>query len=257
MELRVPVLGTEHDTAVHRLDSRVKLVLFALLVGYLYAAPTWPWLAGMAVVGLVLGILARVPPLWLAVLWLAQIPNIIGFFVVPVVGELLSAGPVDLGNEIAFGLRLVSAWAAALFVSVTLFSTIRVNELTDGMRGLKIPEIVCFAFGYAFLLLYTSLNDILRIGDAMRIKGVTFSPKHPIDLVRNLLRLFIPALFTTVRRASTLMAVLQLRGFSFTERRQRVTPVKFDIGDAVALLLGLAALAAVLAARFGLLPFGT
>lgn len=250
MALRVPVLGTEHDTLLHRRDARVKLVLFGLLVAVLYAAPSWPWLAGLAAFGLVLAYVARVPPLWLTVLWILQIPSIIGFFLIPVLTEFLGAGAMNLEGEIAYGLRLVLAWAAALFLSITIFSTMRVNELTDGMRGLRIPEVVCFAFGYAFLLLYTSLNDIFRIVDSLRIKGVDFESKNPLVILRNASRLLIPALFTTVRRAATMMAAIQQRGFSFTQRRPRVTPVKFDAGDGVAAVLGVLVLAVVLGARF-------
>lgn len=253
MALRVPVLGTEHDTVLHRRDARVKLALFASLVVVLYVAPSWPWLAATAAAGLTVGVVARVPPQWLAVLWLLQIPSIVGFFVVPVVGELVGPGAANLDAEIAYGLRLALAWAAALFVSISLFSTMPVEEFTDGMRGLKVPEVICFAFGYAILLLYTSLNDIFRIVDALRVKGVDFESKNPLRLARVLPRLFIPALFTTVRRASTMMAALQMRGASFTARRPRVTLVKFDAGDAVALALGALAVALPLGARLGVL----
>ncbi len=256
MALRVPVLGTDHDTVVHRRDARVKLALFATLVAFLYAAPTWPWLAAMTVAGLVVGALARVPPLWLTVLWVLQIPAIVGFFVVPVVGELIGSGPVNLDEEVAYGLRLVLAWAAALFTSISLFSTMPVEELTDGMRGLGIPEVMCFAFGYAILLLYTSLNDILRIVDGLRAKGVDFEARNPLRLAGNLPKLFIPALFTTVRRATTMMAALQMRGASLTKRSPRVTPVKFDTGDAVALALGALAVGLTVTARLGIVaPF--
>ena len=42
-------------------------------------------------------------------------------------------------GTLAFGLRLGFAWSAALFVSISIFSTMDIDEMTDGLRGLKVP----------------------------------------------------------------------------------------------------------------------
>jgi len=121
--------------------------------------------------------------------------------------------------------------------------------MTDGLRGLKVPEVICFTFGYAFLLLYTSLSDVFRIVDAMNVKGVKLRTKNPIRLVPNLARLRIPVIFTIVRRASSMVALLEMRGFSFTERPNRPKTHSFRASDAVLLSCGLLILAPALGAR--------
>ncbi|AHY48236.1 Cobalt transport protein (plasmid) [Rubrobacter radiotolerans] len=255
MKLRVPVLYTEKDTFFHRRDPRAKWLLFACALAMLYAAPGWPWMVGLALAGLGIAVVAKVSWRWLLVLWLFQLPNFFALVIVPASRELL-AGDINLfEGSLAFGLQLGFAWSAALFVSISLFSTMDIDEMTDGLRGLKVPEVVCFTFGYAFLLLYTSLADVFRILDAMSVKGVFLRTKNPLRFVANLARLMVPVLFTVIRRASTMMAVLEARGFSFTERPKRKVEHRFGLLDAGLVACGVLAVGVALSARFGLTGF--
>lgn len=233
--MRVPVLHTDKDTALHRRDPRVKLVLFGLVMAFLYTAPSWPWMLAATVVGLCLSLWARVPRMALLVLWLLQIPNFVGLVIVPLTRGFLAGDPLRFAADLSFGLRLGFAWSAALFLSLALLSTMSPDKLTDGMRGLKVPEPLCFLVGYAFLLMYVSLSDILRTVDAMRLKGIEFSVRRPVRAVQNASKLFVPATIIMARRSSTMMSTLQLRGFSFTRR-----PVSGlgAVGGADLLLLG-------------------
>lgn len=252
MSARVPVLGTGYDTVLHRRDARVKLLAVAALIVFLYVAPTWHWMLGATLVGLVMAAVVHVPRKWLLVLWLLQLPNFLGLIIIPVLTAWAS-GDLSYDDELRFGLRLGFTWSAALFITVSLFSAMRTEELGDGLRGLKLPEVLAFAFEYVFLLLYTSTNDILRVTDGMRLKGLTLEGRNPMPIIASLPRLMVPVFLTTARRASTMMATLQLRGFSFTHRRQRVTPVKFDLPDAAMLLIAAVVLGVAFADRVGVL----
>lgn len=254
MSLRVPVLYTEKDTFLHRRDPGAKWLLFALLVGVLYVAPSWPWMIALAFLGLGMAAVARLSWRWLLVLWLLQLPNFLALVMIPATRDLLAGDIQPFDGSLAFGLKLGFAWSAALFVSISLFSTMDIDEMTDGLRGLKIPEVICFTFGYAFLLLYTSLSDVFRIVDAMQVKGVELKTKNPFRFVSNLARLMIPVIFTVVRRASTMMAVLEMRGFSFSERPNRPVHHRFGALDAVLVLGGVLVVGLALGARFDLLP---
>lgn len=252
---RVPVLYTEQDTVLHRRDPRVKVFLFVLLLAYLFAAPSWQWMLILTGLGAVVCVLARVPVKYLVwALVIVQLPNFIGILSVPVIGDLRE-GALHYDKDMAAALKLVFAWAGALLLSFGLFSTMKVEELTDGLRGLRLPEAACFAVGYAFLLLYLSLSDIFRITDAMKIKGVDLETKNPFRLLMSLPRLMIPALFTTVRRGMTMIAVLGMRGFTFSKRRRKSERAKFDVGDAAMLCCGLLIFGATLGARLDLLPW--
>lgn len=187
-------------------------------------------------------------------LWLLQLPNFAALVIIPATRDLLAGDVQPFDGNLAFGLRLGFAWSAALFLSISLFSSMDIDEMTDGLRGLKVPEAICFTFGYAFLLLYTSLSDVFRIVDAMSVKGVTLRTKNLFRLMVNLARLMVPVIFTTVRRASTMMAVLEMRGFSFSRRPERMVPSKFDLADSALVFSGLLAFGLALGARLGLLP---
>lgn len=249
---RVPILYNDRDTFLHQRDPRSKLILFGLLVVLLYVAPTWTWMLGLTVLGLLMAAVARVPPKWLGVLWLLQVPNVIGLLVIPAAGQLF-AGDFSLTGNLLIGLKLSLAWSAALFVSISLFTTMRVDELADGLRGLHLPEVVCFTVEYTFLLMYLSVNDIFRVADAMKLKGVNLETRNPVRLMRNLPWLIIPAIFTIVRRASTMMSVLQMRGFSFTARPDRELPSNFGVADATLVAGGIAVFSAALADRLGVI----
>lgn len=255
MALRVPVLYTEKDTFFHRRDPRAKWLLFVLLVVFLYTAPSWPWRVGMSLIGLVIAFVARLSWKWLLVLWLLQLPNFLALIIIPATRDLLQGDIQPFDGNLAFGLRLGFAWSVALFVSVSLFSTMGIDEMTDGLRGLKVPEVICFTFGYAFLLMYTSLSDVFRIVDAMNVKGVKLKTKNPFRLVPNLARLMVPVIFTIVRRASTMMAVLEMRGFSFTEKPKRPMPYHFGALDAAILAVGAFIIGLAIAARLDLIGF--
>ena len=248
--MRVPLLYTEKDTVLYRRDPRIKLLLFVVLVAFLYTAPTWPWMLGATVVGLVLSVVARVPALALLVLWLLQLPNFVGLVIIPLWRDVAAGDLAPFDGDLDFGLRLGFAWSAALFLSLALLSTMSPDKLTDGMRGLRVPEPLCLLVGYAFLLMYASLADIFRTVDAMKLKGIELSIRRPVRAVGNAAKLFVPAIIIMARRASTMMSTLQLRGFSFTHRRPTTTLGPIGVADVSLLVAAIGLLLLVVLVRF-------
>lgn len=250
MVRRVPTIYHERETVLHRRDPRAKLFVFGLLVVLLYIVPTWRWMVGLAGVGLCLAAIARLSWKWVVGLWLLQLPNIASITVFAA-SETLMAGRLPAISEMDFALNIAFAWAAALFVSVSLFSTMRADEIANGLSGLGVPETICFTIEYTFLLIYASLDDIFRVADAMRLKGLRLQKRRPLRLLVGLWRLFVPSVITIFRRASTMMAVLQMRGFSTSNRRGR-TNASFDVGDVLLVACGLVVFGSALLARLGL-----
>ncbi|SHG79552.1 energy-coupling factor transporter transmembrane component T family protein [Halobaculum gomorrense] len=247
----VPVVYNDYDTFLHRRDPRVKLLAFAALVLFLYVAPTWHWMIAMFGIGVGLAIVARVNPKWLLALAALQIPNILGFVAFPAIERVL-AGRGAFAGDFGFGLKLAFSFPAALFVSASLFTTMRETEITDGLRGLGVPEFVCFTFEYAFLLLYTVFADILRIADGLKLKGVAIETRNPLRMARNLPKLGVPAIITVFRRSTTMMAVLRMRGYPLDDLQESRTPFKFDFGDAALLAFAVGVLAVTAGVNFGL-----
>jgi energy-coupling factor transport system permease protein len=250
MATAVPVLYQERDTVIHRRDPRVKMLLFALLFVFLFVAPTWQWMLVPTLLGILLALVTRTPWKWLAVLWLIHVPSFLVIVGIPA-AKLLLAGKFTLNDELAGGLRLLLAWTGAIFVSVSLFSTMDSDDIIHGLQGLGVPRVAAFAVGLSYRLLFLTLRDILQIADAMKIKGVDLETKQPVRLIRHVLQLSFPILFAVVRQAPILMAALEMRGFLQPRQRQAWA---FDTGDVALAGSGFLVCGVALIARLGLLP---
>jgi energy-coupling factor transport system permease protein len=249
---RVPVIYQDKDTVIHNRDSRVKLAIFFMLFLYLFLAPTWQWLAIAVGLGLVLAALAGTSWKWIAVLWAIHIPTFVTVILVPAGSEIL-AGEYGKAMEALSGeLRLVLAWSAAIIVSLSLLSTMDADDLTRGLRGLRVPAVIAFAVGLSYRLLYATLSETFRIADAMKIKGVDLEPKRPIRFIWNSLRISLPVLFAVLRRGPVLMSALEMRGFIKGHGKGNS---KLDFGDIVFLLIALTVFGLAVCDRFNLLPF--
>lgn len=256
MKRRVPVIYNDRDTVMHRRDPRAKLLTLVVLLSFIYLAPTWEWMLAGAVVGVGMVAVARVPLTWVGGLFLLQVPNALTYFAVPIVTRVLTGEP-PLAGDFDFALKVVLSWWVALFVSVSILTTMELTELTDGLRGLGVPEIAVFTFEYVLLLFYVSFSDLYRIVDAMKVKGVELETRNPLKLARNVPKLGIPMMLTILRRSNTMMAVLKMRGYSFTDRGELRTPMEFDGGDAALLVAAIAAVGTTALVTFGAIDAGT
>ena len=250
MTARVPVLYRDYDTIIHDRDPRVKILLLALLFLFLFFAPTWQWMAVPVVLGLFIAALARTPWRWLVILWAIHLPTFIVLIAIPAAGDLFSGNWGGVAEAATAELRLVLAWTAAIVVSVSLLSTMDPDDLTRGLRGLRVPKVASFAVGLSYRLLYTTLAEAFQIAQAMKIKGVELETKNPFKLVWNSLRLSLPVLFAVLRRAPVLMATLDMRGFG----RKSSGLGKLDLLDWLFLLAGIVILGLAMSDRFGWLP---
>ncbi|MDZ7746962.1 MAG: energy-coupling factor transporter transmembrane component T [Halobacteriales archaeon] len=239
MKRRVPVVYNDRDTWFHRRDPRAKIGVFVLMLLYMYVAPTWEWMLAMAVVGLGLVALARVPPLWIGALLALQLINVLGILAFPAI-ERIASGGTAFGGDFDYGLKLAFSWQAALLVSASLFTTMELTEITDGLRGLGIPELVCFTIEYIFLLFYVTISDLFRIIDGMKVKGLGIETRNPIKFASNMPSLAVPMFMSVLQRSNTMMSVLQMRGYSLSnENRELRHDLKFDAGDATLLGVGI------------------
>ncbi|MFB6281130.1 MAG: energy-coupling factor transporter transmembrane protein EcfT [Haloferacaceae archaeon] len=251
MRRRVPVVYTDRNTWFHRRDPRSKLLVFGMMLLYMYAAPTWEWMLAMVGVGLGLAVLARVPPKWIGALLLLQVTNVAGILAFPAI-QRLAAGGTAFGGDFDFGLKLALSWQAALLVSASLFTTMELTEITDGLRGLGVPELVCFTLEYVLLLFYVTISDLFRIMDGMKIKGLDIETRNPLRFARNVPSLAVPMFITVLRRSNTMMSVLTMRGYSFSnEGRELRHDLSFDAGDTILVGVGLAVLAVTVATSAG------
>lgn len=253
MKRRVPVIYNDRDTWFHRRDPRSKLAVFVLMMLYLYAAPTWEWMLVMVAVGIGVVAIARVPLKWIGALLLLQLPNVLGILAFPAIQRVITGGTV-FGGNFDFGLKLALSWQAALLISASLFTTMELTEITDGLRGLGVPELLCFTLEYVLLLFYITISDLFRIMDAMKVKGLEIETKNPVKFALNMPNLAVPMFMSVLERSNTMMSVLTMRGYSFSNDDRELRHVlKFDGGDALLVGVGCIVLIGTVAANFGYL----
>jgi energy-coupling factor transport system permease protein len=204
-------------------------------------------MALMVGVGVVVAAVAKVPPLWLGALLLLQVPNTMGILAFPAI-ERLATGGAAFGGNFDFGLKLALSCTGALFVTASLFTTMELTEIIDGLRSLGVPELLCFTLEYVLMLFYVTISDLFRVWDGMKAKGLDVETRNPVRFARNVPTLAVPMIMTVLRRSNTMMSVLTMRGYSFSRGdRELRHEFGFDAGDAA--LVGAAAL--VLAAAAG------
>ncbi|MEQ8410761.1 MAG: energy-coupling factor transporter transmembrane component T [Erythrobacter sp.] len=243
--MKVPVLNTGRPSFWRDRDPRVKWLTFLLFLALIYIAPDWRWMAGAVLVGAGVAASARAPMGWLALMLLIHAPTILALVVIPMLGQDFA-----FNAEFEFGLRLSLGWIAAILIGVGLFSTMEIDELVEGLSGLGLPHGAAFVVGYAFVLIYLSLSDLAQIMDSMRLKGMTLAANRPISFLRNVPRLFIPALLTIMRRGGAMTAALETRGFGKTIASP--DRVALDVWDWIVVAAALLANTAALTARLGL-----
>jgi energy-coupling factor transport system permease protein len=254
MPARVPSFYTERNSWLHRLDPRAKILWLLFVVVFLFSAPPWWWLGILAAVGVVMAITARLPAKWLALIMVIQIPNLLGFVFIPLTVAWIQ-GEVSFSEDIRTGIRLAFAWLGAAAVFTSIFATMRVDELTDGIRGVGLPKVVANGVGYAFRLLYSSLDDLFSIVDYLKHKGVDLQTRNPFKLLKQLPRVLVPAVTTVARRASSMMAALRMRGFELTgSRRPPLTLRRIGWAEVAFVLAGLLPVLAAIEQRWNLTP---
>jgi energy-coupling factor transport system permease protein len=222
----------------------VKWAAFFLVLVLIYIAPDWYWMVGAVAVGGLVAVTARAPLGWLALMLTIHTPTILALVVIPMLGEDFT---FDAG--FAFGLRMALGWVAAILIGVALFSTMEIDELVDGLRGLGLPSRFAFAVGYAFVLIYLSLSDLAMVTDSMRLKGHRLSLKHPLEFLRTVPIMLVPAMLTVMRRGGAMTGALETRGFAAGPAR--LESPRLDGFDWLVLFVAAALNVAAVAARLG------
>lgn len=208
------LLYAEGDSFLHRRDPRVKIALFALLFVYLFTAPHWIWLAVAVVAGISFALIAGTSWLWIGIFWAVHLPSFLVLIGVPLRGAFAGETTfADAAGDLQGELRLVLAWSAAIFVSISLFSTMKPDEVRRGLRGLGIPHVVAMAVAVSLRMIYAAIDEGRRIVENMRLKGVALDPRRPRRFLSDVIAVSLPLIFGLLRGAAPLVYALDQRGY--------------------------------------------
>lgn len=255
------------NSVIHRLDSRVKLVLDILYLVILFTAQSYT--------GLLLGMLFMVMCYMLARIKLVMILK----SVKPILPLMIFTGILNLffvkGETPLFKWEFIEIYPEG--VNTALFMLIRVITLIVGMslltyttspimltdaierllsplKKIHVPvHELSMMMTIALRFIPTLVEETDKIMSAQKARGADFDSGNLFQRAKALLPILVPLFVSAFRRADELAVAMESRCYHGGEGRTRMKQLRMQGIDAWALLLGAAFLAVIFVMkRFGL-----
>lgn len=249
------------DSAIHRLDPRVKLAGTLIYIISLFVAHNAAsyLIASLFLAGVIL--LSRVPVSYIvrglkAIVILLLISVSFNLFLTP--GEVIwHFGVLKLTRE---GVRTAGMMALRLVYLVVGSSlmtlTTTPNQLTDGMeKGLgglnrfhvPVHEIsMMMSIALRFIPILVEETD--KIMRAQMARGADFESGNLMKRVKGMIPLLVPLFISAFRRATDLAMAMEARCYRGGSGRTKMKPLRYQGRDHIAYMILLLYLAAVIAA---------
>ena len=250
------------DTVVHRLDPRTKLILVVVYIVALFCAKSWVSYALMALFLIVcmglsrirLGVIVKgLKPL----LFIIVLTGLLNMFYTPG-RELVHFWIFTITYE---GLRnaifMISRIVMLIFGTFLLTYTTSPIALTDAMellmsplKRIKVPVhelsmMMCIALRF----IPTLISETDKIISAQKARGADFESGNLLRRAKALIPILVPLFISAFRRADELAVAMESRCYQGGKGRTRMKQLRMQRRDYIALLIGLALLAAVIVLR--------
>ncbi|WP_454063462.1 energy-coupling factor transporter transmembrane component T family protein [Candidatus Nitrospira salsa] len=235
-------LYLDHDTWIHRLDARTKvlavLALFTLALLYtspLYLAVVWSLVilgvASAQAFANIRKILVLLVLLFLysAVIWPFFVEGSTPVFHLSSI--LITAEGLTFG--IGMGLRL----NIMVMSGILLLSTTKLEDFALSLQRFGLPSSMSFALSLAFRWVPTLLRSSSMIVQAQRSRGLDLSSGTLIDKIRGYSPLVVPLIGHTLRQTTLLAMALESKGFSPSRRRHTYIHSQMNVLDYGVLLV--------------------
>ena len=216
------------DTPIAALDPRV------LLLWYLFFGVV-PWflndvimLLGIFVLTVVTTRVARVAPLVLFVFALGVFSQTGYTFVV----SLLFGGSLETLVPL---LVLTLKVATCSLASITVFSGLDPDKLSNGLLWFGVPERLSFSIAFAYRVLPILMEELQNILLSYRLRGR--APAHDtlrgnvrwlIYQVKIIVQSFYPLMLNTAKCSRTTVEALELKGYRYASTNLKVLKIKLS-----------------------------
>lgn len=216
------------DTVIAKLDPRI------LLVWYLFFAIV-PWfvndvvfLAGCFILVAATTILARVAGLVLVLFGLGVFSQTGYMFIV----SLFFGGNWE---TIVPLLIMTLKVATVSLASVTVFSGLDPDRLSNGLMWYGCPERLSFSISYAYRMLPMLMEEFQNVLLSYRLRGnapdsTTFGGKikYLIYQIKVIVHAFYPLMLNTAKRSRTTVEALEIKGYRYAAVNKEVKKMKLS-----------------------------
>ena len=251
-------------SVVHRLDPRTKIILVIVFIAALFQANGW---VGYGVVTLITLLCINISGIPLKSLFKGLKPMLFIIALTAILNIFYTQGtPVLPGWPITWeGMeRAVQMMLRiTLLINGTFLLTYTTSPmaLTDGLelmlnplKKIKVPvHEMAMMMSMALRFIPTLIEETDKIMAAQKARGADFETGSLAKRAKALLPILVPLFVSSFRRADELAVAMESRCYHGGEGRTRMKQLKMKTADWIALLLGVAFLAAVIILkRYGL-----
>ena len=201
------------DTVIARLDPRILLAWYVFFALAPWFVDNLVFLLGCFLLVAVTTIMARVAGLVLFLFLLGVFSQTGYLFVV----SLLFGGNAE---TIVPLLILTLKVATVSLASVTVFSGLDPDRLSNGLMWFGCPERLSFSISYAYRMLPMLMEEFQNVllsyrlrGNAPDSNGFTGKVRYLIYQIRVIIHAFYPLMLNTAKRSRTTVEALEIKGY--------------------------------------------
>lgn len=214
------------DTVIAKLDPRVLLAWY-LVVGLVpwFVSDLW-FLGACFLLVLVTTKLARVAGLVLALFAVGVFSQTGYLFIVALFfgGDISTAAPL---------LMMTLKVATCSLASVTVFSGLDPDRLSNGLMWYGCPERLSFSISYAYRVLPMLMDEFQNILLSYRLRGNppahetwTGKVRYLVYQVKIIMQAFYPLMLNTAKRSRTTVEALEIKGYRYAAVDKQVKRMK-------------------------------
>lgn len=214
------------DTVIAKLDPRVLLAWY-LVVGLVpwFVSDLW-FLGACFLLVLVTTKLARVAGLVLALFAVGVFSQTGYLFIVALFfgGDISTAVPL---------LVMTLKVATCSLASVTVFSGLDPDRLSNGLMWYGCPERLSFSISYAYRVLPMLMEEFQNILLSYRLRGNppahetwTGKVRYLVYQVKIIMQAFYPLMLNTAKRSRTTVEALEIKGYRYAAVDKQVKRMK-------------------------------
>ena len=210
------------DTVIAGLDPRILLAWYLFFAIVPWFADDIPFLLGCFLLVMVTTVLARVAGLvlFLFVLGIFTQTGYLLIFTLLFGGDASSVAPL---------LVLTLKVATVSLASVTVFSGLDPDRLSNGLMWYGCPERLSFSISYAYRMLPILMEEFQNVLLSYRLRGnppahdtTAGKIRYLVYQVRIIIQSFYPLMLNTAKRSRTTVEALELRGYRYAQSSRQV-----------------------------------